>query len=252
MDLNQAVAIDVETSGVDPFVHKVLAIAIAPLDKSKGFLKVYVKHQDIAWTTRAKEFFDGYKSEWLERAVDPSEAYQTIEKFLINRFKTPVTALGHNVGFDMMFMRQLSSLSGRESLPFISHRAVDTHSVLYFMSALALVPNEALSSDGAFDYFGINVADEDRHTALGDAVATRDLFQACLRYVVLELGSHTKGEAARKHEETRFETYTDRAGRFRFRLMSSNGEVVANSVGFASRQECLSAIKQVVRGCRAR
>ena len=41
-----------------------------------------------------------------------------------------------------------------------------------------LVPDAALTSDGAFKHFGIRVDEPQRHTALGDAITTRELARA--------------------------------------------------------------------------
>jgi DNA polymerase-3 subunit epsilon len=47
--------------------------------------------------------------------------------------------------------------------------------MLYLLYLKGILPSSALSSDGAFGYFGIKVPEGDRHTALGDALATREL-----------------------------------------------------------------------------
>ena len=46
-----------------------------------------------------------------------------------------------------------------------------------------------------------------------------------------------------------FEIFKDKAGKFRFRLVASNGEIIAASdEGFESKQECESTI-ELVRTC---
>ena len=45
----------------------------------------------------------------------------------------------------------------------------------------------------------------------------------------------------------RFEVYTDRAGKSRWRLRAGNGEVIASSEGYSSSQSCLKGIAAVKR-----
>mgnify|MGYP001608867504 CR=1 FL=1 len=86
--------------------------------------------------------------------------------------------VGHNVGFDYSFLKQLVATTGHERLPKLSHRSVDTHSLLRCLAWLGRIPVSACSSDGALAHFGIDVADGERHTALGDARATLRLTEA--------------------------------------------------------------------------
>ncbi|MGB7981607.1 MAG: YegP family protein [Candidatus Nanopelagicales bacterium] len=43
----------------------------------------------------------------------------------------------------------------------------------------------------------------------------------------------------------KFELYTDNAGKFRFRLKASNGQVIASSQGYVSRKSALDGIASV-------
>jgi uncharacterized protein YegP (UPF0339 family) len=42
-----------------------------------------------------------------------------------------------------------------------------------------------------------------------------------------------------------FEVWTDKAGEFRFNLKASNGEVIATSEGYKSKDSCMSGIESV-------
>jgi uncharacterized protein len=46
---------------------------------------------------------------------------------------------------------------------------------------------------------------------------------------------------------SRFEVYTDKAGKSRWRLRAGNGEIIASSEGYSSRQSCLKGIAAVKR-----
>ncbi|EMY68115.1 YegP family protein [Leptospira vanthielii] len=43
----------------------------------------------------------------------------------------------------------------------------------------------------------------------------------------------------------KFEIYKDKAGEFRFRLKAANGEIIASSEGYSSKQACENGITSV-------
>jgi DNA polymerase III epsilon subunit-like protein len=170
------VVIDVESSGTNPFAHDVLAVGLVAVSPDCPTMTVYVRQSQYVWTDYAKQLFEKYEPEWRDRAVPPAVACDAIEDYLLRTFGgREVTPVGHNVAFDLAFLKKLAYLGGRERLARLSHRAVDTHSLLYLLHLQGRLPAEAVTSDGAFRYFGIRVDDRYRHTALGDAMATRDL-----------------------------------------------------------------------------
>ena len=52
-----------------------------------------------------------------------------------------------------------------------------------------------------------------------------------------------EGFAAEKHPK--FEMYTDKAGEFRFRLKSTNGQITAVSEGYKAKTSCVNGIESV-------
>lgn len=85
------------------------------------------------------------------------------------------TLAGHNVSFDRDFLKVLIEENSNHSFEaFVSHRLLDTMSILNFLVVNNKLPVDVLSSDGAFRHFGIVV--ENRHTAMGDVEATIVLF----------------------------------------------------------------------------
>ena len=173
---NNLAVIDIETSGINPFRHEVLSVALVPLTLSATPCVVYVRAHEIQWSLFAKKNFENFSPDWNANAVPAAAAYDEIEQYITQTFEeSQVTVIGHNVGFDVAFMRKLAFNAGKDELPRISHRALDTHTMLYLLFLKGQLPSSALSSDGAFDFFGINISDRDRHTSLGDALATREL-----------------------------------------------------------------------------
>lgn len=177
LDLSTLVVVDTETTGENPFVHEILSAAFVPVEQPAQ-LEVHVKVRDNAsWSKYGQSLFEKIEGEWQQRAVLASEAVQKIEEFLDSHYQgREVNLVGHNVAFDRFFLARLASRAGVKSIRGISHRTVDTHSLLTVLHILGKIPSEATSSSGAFEYFNIKVPKARRHTALGDAVATRELF----------------------------------------------------------------------------
>ena len=85
-----------------------------------------------------------------------------------------ITLAGHNINFDVNFLRFFLKENNENFNKLFSHRFVDTSSILYYLYLSKNLNFRALSSDEAFNLFGIKV--EGRHSALGDAIATAKLF----------------------------------------------------------------------------
>ena len=170
--------IDVETTGPNPALHDPLSIALVPLDSERGapFVANVVTASPV-WTNHAADNFRKFKEEWSKTRHPAGEVADALEAYLSDQLAGGMaTLIGHNVGFDMSFLRKLAALSGRTDIAGVSHRAIDTHTLLYIGWMSGKLPESVLPSDGAFEYFGISIPGSKRHTALHDALATRELF----------------------------------------------------------------------------
>jgi hypothetical protein len=47
--------------------------------------------------------------------------------------------------------------------------------------------------------------------------------------------------------EGKFEVWTDKAGKFRFRLKAANGEVIATSEAYNSKTSCMNGVQSVIK-----
>ncbi|NBC12846.1 MAG: hypothetical protein GVY09_05785 [Gammaproteobacteria bacterium] len=191
--------IDLETTGANPIRHDVVAVGLVPFDEPQHATVVYVRPPNPRWTSYAQANFQKFADVWQDSALPPSQACAEIERWIATEYSGgTVTPIAHNVGFDVGFLRKLAFLAGKDEVDYVSRRAVDTHTLLYTLYARGDLPRAALSSDGAFAHFGIKIAERHRHTALGDALATRELairlFQALGMPTIMD--REQPGEAA--------------------------------------------------------
>lgn len=173
----ELIVIDVETTGDNPFVHDVLSVALVPVIAPWEPLVVHVRQDEPRWSEFGRQNFKLFTQEWNQCAVTPKEAMKGINEYL-DRHLSGLTAtlVGHNVGFDLTFLRKLAGQGGCSGLDRVAHRTIDTHTLLYLCWLQGRIPDEARASEGAFAAFGIGVNKQERHTALADAMATKALF----------------------------------------------------------------------------
>ncbi|WP_313495492.1 exonuclease domain-containing protein [Stenotrophomonas sp.] len=177
-DLSDLVVVDTETTGVNPFESDLISIGVCSVSKDFGrefFLNI---PGNSAWSEFSRKNFHGFESNWSAGASDPSVVVPQIMDFISECTGGRAAVLvGHNFSFDRMFLQKAFHLSGYGAgVPSISHRSIDTYSLLKVLSICGHIPEWATSSDGAFKYFDVSVSPKLRHTALGDAVATKELF----------------------------------------------------------------------------
>ncbi len=173
--LDRVVVFDTETGGLDPLNHSLLSIGLVSGDGTQR-TEVFVREPQLVTNPRSMEV-NGIDLAWLDRnGLSPVEAVDAVEMFIEGlRVPRPVMMVGHNIAFDVAFMRRLYALADRPIPRDFSHRTVDTHTLLWSLAATGKLPDDATSSDGAFAFFEIAPPPEARHTALGDAIATREL-----------------------------------------------------------------------------
>ena len=82
--------------------------------------------------------------------------------------------------FDFSFLKKMYSNAGLKYEEIFAHRMVDMFSILQYLIHLKLIPESISNSTKAFEYFDITV--NGRHTAMGDAVATAELYTKLLQY----------------------------------------------------------------------
>ncbi len=174
--------IDTETGGMVPDKHSLLSIALVVWENKEiiSSTELLINDGRLCVTQEALDI-NGINIETHKKtAISPQQAIDKILFFVEKHFpgKNKVTLAGHNVQFDVSFLKFMFSQQNKDFSSYFSHRVIDTSSILYYLYLSGKIDQKAVSSDMAFDLFNIKV--KGRHTALGDAIATAQLFNKLL------------------------------------------------------------------------
>lgn len=175
--------IDTETGGTDPHKHSLLSIGVVVWDKTDGIIaqkEFFVKSTKYYVTKEAQKINKFNEVSHNEVAQKPKEVINGLITFLKAYFpeNTGFPVAGHNIQFDINFLKEFFKENGRSFNNYFAHRSIDTYSIFKVMSMAGLIDKNINSSADAFSYFGIKV--QQRHSALYDCIATVELFEKLL------------------------------------------------------------------------
>lgn len=182
-------AFDVETSGLYADQHEILSIAMILLDDGFNELarKVIYAFPEKPVDAKAAEV-NGYTAElWTERgAVSQIVLFAEVYEFVKNFRK--LIPMGHNVPFDVSFLKALFANNGSDEYRQIfSYHLLDTVSVsLLFDMVLFGKKHQSQKLEALCERFGIKL--DNAHDALADISATVALF----KYYYTHLGGAEK------------------------------------------------------------
>ncbi len=185
---NTYLFLDTETGGLDPQRHSLLSLGLVVGDAAgiAESLEILVRHEPYVVTGGGMKVNRIDLAAHHERALAPAAALEALDAFLDRHFAPAAraTLVGHNVAFDQAFLSRFLLTLGRDPEGRFHHRLVDTHSIASALRDAGRLELSRLSSDTLFEHFGIQVPAEKRHTALGDTLATFELYWklvGCLR-----------------------------------------------------------------------
>lgn len=177
--INRLLFIDTETGGQDPNKHSLFSIGLVVWDKHEGILdqmELFIKSEQYVYTKEAININHFEVQNHEQKAVKPKEAIRIIDSFLsrnfIDEYKVPIA--GHNVQFDVNFLKKLYYTNNASFSNRFSHRIVDTYSIARFLVDVGFINLETISSSELFRNLNIKV--NERHSALSDAFATAELY----------------------------------------------------------------------------
>ncbi len=173
--------VDTETGGLDPARHSLLSIGLVLGDEGvvRHSLELFLKHDTYVVDDGGMKVNRIDLAKHHEESMEGGTLMAVLDVFLDQFFpckREPIFLVGHNVAFDREFLQAFWKTQGRAFEPRFSHRLIDTHSLAAGLRDAGRLPVESLSSTALFAHFGILVPEEQRHTALGDALATFELY----------------------------------------------------------------------------
>lgn len=175
--------LDTETGGIDPTKYSLLTIGYIVWDRECGVLYSREVCQKLARYRVSREaleinHFDlkKYEKERILTSREIIDEFNLIRSKFFGAKKIPLA--GHNISFDVEFLRAMYRKQGMDIEKTFSYKTVDTFTILQFMNHCGRLPDGITSLSKAIDYFHIEI--NERHTALGDAFATLDLYQKML------------------------------------------------------------------------
>jgi DNA polymerase III epsilon subunit-like protein len=170
--------IDTETGGLDAEKHSLLTIALAVYSDGEIIAEKdwAVKHKDYIVTIKALEVNKIDLIEHNKIAIESNIVVQEIMMFIFNNFgnERPIIA-GHNVEFDNGFMTRLFKYEYEVWAKHVSHRKLDTCSLINYLIVTGRANLESASLEESIKHFKIEV--NSRHTAKDDVRATIALFE---------------------------------------------------------------------------
>ena len=177
------IVLDTETGGLDPLVHSILSAGLVSADGVHK-MEIFIKEPEITSNPRSMAVNGLDLDEIRAKGLEPAAACKALDDFVEKvSGGDRVMTVGHNIAFDIAFLRRLYRLADRELPQYFSHRTVDTHTLMWALVAQGKLPSNIRGSDSAFSYFDVAPPPETRHTALADAEATRLLLGKLLALV---------------------------------------------------------------------
>lgn len=177
---NSYLFLDTETGGLDPRTHSLLTLGLVVGDAAgvKDSLEIAVKHEPYVVSGGGMKVNRIDLVAHHEHGVSPAGALDLLDGFLDKHFpkQVRVVLVGHNITFDHAFLNVFLGGLGRDPEARIDHRSVDTHAIAAALRDAGRLDLPKLSSDALFRHFGVEPPEDKRHTALGDALATFELY----------------------------------------------------------------------------
>jgi DNA polymerase III epsilon subunit-like protein len=170
--------VDTETGGLDCDDHSLLSVAgisWEPNGEVTPVFDLYIKEDEINAIDKALKINKIDLNEVNDKGFSPKMAVASIRGHLDAHFglkRRPIQLVAHNAPFDLGFLKRLYRLAEEDFKADFRDRALDTCSILQFLMLSGKVEGFRASADTLFKAAGVTIAEEDRHTAFGDAMAT--------------------------------------------------------------------------------
>lgn len=184
------VVVDTETGGLDPEKESILTLAAVIWHEGgiEDSIEIRIAEPEIVANQGALRVNGIDLDELRREGVSPLTAVNTLENFLQKHdLRRNVMLAGHNLAFDVGFLKRLYRLAQRDYSKRFTHRGVCTQSAAVFLNLCGILDVRGFSGDVLFRHFGITPEERagngGKHTALGDATATAHLLTRLTRLI---------------------------------------------------------------------
>jgi DNA polymerase III epsilon subunit-like protein len=178
--------IDTETGGTDPQTHSLLEFSAIEVRGGDTFTR-RVKEDPMLVTAGALEVNRLDLSKWSS-AVGPCLAAFQFRDWIMARQEhsaDQVELIGHNIDFDYRFLERLFHLADLtdEFRRLFSYRKRDTAGIARFLEDVGVLTLKGRKLKDICDTLNVWFPPDKEHTSLGDAQATRLLYERLIGIV---------------------------------------------------------------------
>lgn len=187
--------IDCETGGLDSEQHSLLSIGGVVLDIKKSqiidLFSFYIKEPTLTVQQEALDVNQINLNLIIKCGLSPQNAVEEITNKIQHEFGfgNKVLLAGHNVGFDVAFLKRLFRLANCSNLykNYFLHRVIDTASIAQFLELVNQAPEGTSSLDSILKFTKVPILNKKRHCAVDDANLTA---QALLKLINIFKGKN--------------------------------------------------------------
>lgn len=176
--MNKLIALDVETTGIDPINNSLVSIGAVEIDNPTNTFYGECRVWDGAVVTPEALKVNGFSMAQVHDATKKTEA-ELVKEFF-SWVGGPAIIIAHNSAFDKGFIAEAAKRAG--TMNPLSFRTIDIHSIVY-MHMLRKGDNipHSLSLNACLKYFN-QPKEPDPHNALTGALCNVTLFNKVRNY----------------------------------------------------------------------
>lgn len=183
--MNKLLFLDTETGGLDENENSLLSVGLVVWEDGKitNQKELFIKKDKYNVTKEALEVNKIDLEDLKLIGISEKDCINQINDFVNRNFSNKAILSGHNISFDIAFVKNMYRRNNMDFGRYFSHRSIDTSTLLRTLYYADILKSDISSSDKAFSHYNIKFEDNKRHSALGDAVATAMLYNKIIEEI---------------------------------------------------------------------